>query len=196
MFHEQELRQELAQSVSSYLMFRKNILEVVLSSQLATDKTKYLELYGDNITTRIYSAHGEIRTIVNSNNQTDFEALKNLSLSFFSFDDVLDSRPVHKSAELSLADISLSLQNSDGSSSCSQTHSACYINSDLHVSYINQGVSLPEKELVNYVIELLKVFDKSTSPERIDFTYRGKFTITLTKENNRFLLLCNTLTSG
>lgn len=191
MLHEHDLKQELAQSVSSYLMFKKNILEVVLSSQLATDKTKYLELYGDSITTRIYSSDGEIRTVVNSNNETDFDALKNFSLSFFSFDDVLDSSPVHKSSNISLADISLSLQKSIESPTDEGTYSACYLNSDFHVSYMNQDVPLPEKELVSYAVEILKVFVETPSLDRIDFTYREIFKVTITKENSRYLLICN-----
>ena len=191
MLPELDIKQGLAESVSSYLMHKKNILEVVLESQLATPKPKYLELYAEERVTRVYTAGGEIRTIVNSDDQTDHEALKNLNLKTFAFDDVLDSTPVHKSSDITLRDVTFVRQRPSEKNKKSDIKHACYINKNLEMTEMNSLFEIPPKELVLYSIELVSIFVEGLNqPERLEFNYQDLLRIVITRENDHFLVLC------
>lgn len=192
MLPELELKNELAESVSSYLVHKKNILEVVLQSQFATKKPKYLELYDEQQVTRIYTAEGEVRTIVNSENQRDEEALKSLCLKVFNFEDVLDSTPVHKSSEISLQDIACLRQRPGKKDKKSDIQFACYISKGLEMTEMNSLFEIPPIELVSYSVELLGIFLKTgeQEPNRLEFDFKDILRVVITQENDHYLVLC------
>ena len=82
-----KFQQQLAQKVSRHLGEKKNVLEVILTGQFITEKSKCLAINDGSKHLYIYTKQGSLRALKNSDGKEDYDALRSMNLNILSFEE-------------------------------------------------------------------------------------------------------------
>ena len=187
-------KHELARKVTRHLGEKKNVLEVILTSQLLTQKSKCLAINDGARHLYIYIEKDQLFALKNSDGEQNLEALSSLELDILSFEEEPWNNDGNISeCSLDTDDIFDEFANlyCQKSKSVLKSKAACYINKDGIVESCSPEIPIPEKRILSYFQNFSRIFDVDSSKAlkfKFKLTEKVFKEVKVSVESDRYLI--------